>query len=504
MRRDRLAKVAIGAATLSVVVGVAGAQAPSAPPAAVDGPNVCLPGSGSRSWCGDDGPATQAMLAGPSDVAVARDGSLLIADTLNNVVRRVRRDGTIVSIAGTGTEAPAPRRDRAKETGFSAPAGVAATTDGDVLVADTGNHAIRVISTTGTVTTRVGQRGRIEADLAEPSDVVPLPDGAMLISDTGHHRVIRVAVDGTIVVLAGSGRPGYAGDVGPATEAQLRRPTQVAPTADGGLLIADSGNGAVRRVLPSGMIDTLTSGLTDPRGVLPLGDGSAIVAGAKGLHRVDPTGARQRIAGGPTRGFTGDEGDATSLQFDGIGQLAAGSDGPVLFAEGGSDRVRALDPGGRVTTVAGSGIPRPAPTLGIPAGPVPAELRAAVAQPPRARRAHRRTGRSAAATNCEGYDPRYAIFTLVPQTRTTLRVRGPRRLRLRYRMSRNAKVKVEIYKGERRIDSELTSRVKVRQRGNRIQVAGRFRRGTRYVAKLWGRSLRGSVLRCDVKRMRVR
>jgi NHL repeat len=436
MRPDKLAKLVTGAAALSVIVGIARAQTPPAPPAAVDAPNVCLPGSGSRSWCGDDGPATQAMLAGPSDVAVARDGSLLIADTLNNVVRRVRLDGTIVSIAGTGKEASAPRRDRADETGFNAPAGVAATTDGDVLVADTGNNAIRVISPTGTVTTRVGQGGRIQADLAEPSDVVPLPDGAMLVSDTGHHRVISVAADGTVVVLAGSGRPGYAGDGSPATQARLRRPTQIAPTADGGLLIADSGNGAVRRVLPSGMIETLTSGLTDPRGVLPLGDGSSIVAGAAGLHRVDPNGARQRIAGRPRRGFTGDQGDATALRFDGIGQLAAAGDGPMLFAEGGSDRIRALHPDGRVTTVAGSGIPRPAPTVGIPAGPVPAELRAAVAQPPRARRAQRRIGRSAAAPRCESYNARYATFTLVPQTRTTLRVRGPRRLRLRYLTSR--------------------------------------------------------------------
>src|SRR5689334_22167949 len=89
-------------ALVSVAARAASGQAPLLPHDVAPGPNACAPGSGSRNWCGDGKAATKAKLAGPLDVAVAPDGSLIVADTENNVIRRVRPDGVISTLAGNG------------------------------------------------------------------------------------------------------------------------------------------------------------------------------------------------------------------------------------------------------------------------------------------------------------------------------------------------------------------------------------------------------------------
>jgi hypothetical protein len=489
------------ATALAVVVVLAGSiaaagQAPVTPPPAVDSPNACLQSTGSRSWCGDDGPADRAKLAGPSDVATAPDGSLLVADTLNNVVRRVRPDGTIVSIAGTGAEGSARSRRAAARARFDRPEGVAMFENGGVLVADTGNDAIRAVSAAGVVTTLVSAKGPAHATLRAPGDVTPLPDGGLLVADTGNHRVLRVS--GTSVeVLAGTGRRGYSGDGGPATEARLRRPSQIAVAPDGSVLIADTGNGAVRRVLPSGVIETVTGGLAQPRGVLALPDGTVVVTSSAGVHRVLPGGTRERIAGGARQGFNGDRRPRLTARFDDLGQLTAAADGRIVFAERGSDRIRALTPGGDVETIAGSGVPVREPAR-LPFRPGPPQGGGGGGGIDGGGGGG---GGGAATSGCEFYNARFATFTLVPITQRTLRPRGRTRLLLRFKTSRRADVVLELFRGGTRIAGEAQNAVGVG--GHRIRVGGSFRRRT-YRARLWGRSVGDRVVRCDVKSVRVR
>jgi hypothetical protein len=284
-------------------------------------------------------------------------------------------DGTIVSIAGTGEEGSVTAGVRdADDIGFDAPGGVAAAGRGGVLVADTGNDAIRLISANGRVTTLVGRSGSIRADLESPGDVTSYIADGYLIADTGHDRVLRVTPAGEVEVVAGSDQAGYSGDGGPAAAARLNHPTEVFAGAGGTVLIADTGNGAVRRVLPSRLIETIARGLDDPEGVLGLADGAVVVASAEGLHRVAPQGSVSRIAGGAKRGYNGDRGAGTDLLFDGLGQIALGADGRILFAERGSDRIRAFDAVGNVDTIAGSGEPMREPTVGVAAGAFPPEL----------------------------------------------------------------------------------------------------------------------------------
>jgi hypothetical protein len=507
-RRIGWAAAAIVAPVALGLTTVAGGQSRTVPPPAVDSPNVCLGETGSRSWCGDDGPADRAKLAAPSDVALAEDGSLLIADAVNNVVRRVRSDGTIVSIGGTGAEGSmGVRVGAADKIGFDTPGAVAAAGEGGVLVADTGHDAIRLISAKGTVTTLVGRSGSIRADLKAPGDVIALADGGYLISDTGHHRVLRVTSPDVVQVVAGSGHPGYSGDGGAAPAARLNRPTQVSASPDGSVLIADTGNGAVRRVLPSGVIETVTRDLSKPEGVLGLPDGGVIVSSAEGLHRVEPDGSRRRIAGGMQRGYNGDRGQALDLLFNGVGQIAAGAGGRILFAERASDRIRALGPTGAVQTVAGSGTPMPEPKADIAVGAFPPELTETAAAGNARGSEARSLARAADASACEYYNSRFATFSLQPTTATTLKVKrqqgkgGLRQVILRFASSRRAKVVIVVTRKGASVPVGTTKpRAFNPKRRIRLKVLGRFAKRT-YVAKLYGIS--GGIRRCDAKYVRM-
>ncbi len=500
-RRTLLA--ATSAAALSfVIAGVSlGQLPPPAPPKAVKSPNVCVAATGSRAWCGDGDAAASAKLAAPSDVAVARDGSMLIADTRNNVIRRVRRDGTIVTVAGTGAKGSAQGEDAADETTFRGPEGVAATARGAALVADTGNDAIREVGVDGTVTTIVGRFSPIRANLDAPSDVSVAGNGDLLIADSGHHRVLRVDSNRDVRVVAGTGDPGSSGDGGPATAATLDHPVQVTETAAGEILIADAGSENVRRVEPGGTIETLTTGLKEPSGVLQLPDGSVLVGAAAGIHRLIPGGSRERFAGVPPRGFNGDRGAGLTLRFDGLGQLALDMAGNVLFAERGSDRIRALAADGTVATVVGSGVPVREAGVDIAAGSPPPGLFAKQAD------ATRRKGedaRSSQVSTCELYDSRYSNLSFKPMTEKKLKVKGRKRISLRYVSSaKRANISVEIERNRVIVGDRFKYDVKGRDRPRRIRVRGPFEKG-RYLGTLWGYSKTHDVKRCDVKVVQIR
>jgi hypothetical protein len=155
------------------------------------------------------------------------------------------------------------------------------------------------------------------AALNQPEDVAWLADGSVLVADTGNHRVRRIWPSGIIATVAGTGMPGFSGDGGAATSARVSEPSDVEPTADGGFLIADRGNRRVRRVSAGGTIAT--------------------------------------VAGTGAAGSSGNGGPATSATLDEPTALATTPDGGFLIADAGSDRVRAVSPGGTISTVAGGG-----------------------------------------------------------------------------------------------------------------------------------------------------
>ena len=177
-------------------------------------PRLWSPYHLARRFEGDGGPATGAQLNWPSGVALAPDGALYIADTQNQRIRRIDRDGVITTVAGGARSGPLGDGGPATQARLSLPHGVAATPDGGLYIAETGRHRVRRVEPDGTVQTVAGNSASgfsgdggpaTAASLWEPWRVAPLPGGQLLIVDRGNHRLRLVTSSGTIVTLAGSG-----------------------------------------------------------------------------------------------------------------------------------------------------------------------------------------------------------------------------------------------------------------------------------------------------------
>jgi trimeric autotransporter adhesin len=217
-------------------------------------------GTGTAGNSGDDGPATTAELSEPRGVAMTADGGFLIADAGNSVVRKVSSAGVITRVAGTGTAGNSGDDGPATTAELSRPVGVAVTADGGFLLADAGyNNVVHKVSSAGVIT-RVAGTGTAgnsgdngpatTAELNRPVGVAVTADGGFLFADAFNNVVRKVSSAGMITRVAGTGTAGDSGDDGPATDAELSMPYWVAVTADGGFLIADTGNNVVRKVAP--------------------------------------------------------------------------------------------------------------------------------------------------------------------------------------------------------------------------------------------------------------
>ncbi|WP_250287290.1 MULTISPECIES: NHL domain-containing protein [unclassified Frankia] len=294
-------------------------------------------GTGAQGFSGDRGPAIEAQLQDPQDVAVASDGTLYLADRGNQRIRRIDPDGTITIVAGNGTPGFSGDGGPAIDAQFNEPTGLAVTDNGTLYVADRNNHRIRKITPDRTITTVAGNgvtkdngdggfsgdRGpATQAQLFSPGDVAVAKDGTFYIADTRNHRIRKVTPDGTITTIAGNKGRGFSGDRGPAFEAQLNEPIGLAIVGDT-LYIAEWGNHRIRRIAPDRTITT--------------------VAG---------NGATETDGGG---GFSGDGGPATRAQLNRPVWVAVDTSGTLYISDQYNHRVRRVGPNGTITTVAGTG-----------------------------------------------------------------------------------------------------------------------------------------------------
>ncbi len=233
---------------------------------------VNVAGTGARSFGGDGGPANDALLDLPSGVVVDSigaysRGAIIFSDQANQRIRIVDTNGMIQTLCGTGMAGYAGDGGRAEEALINAPVGQAAPPAsridmdmlGNIYLADTGNHVIRVIDNAGIITTIAGtprQAGyggdggpATAALLNTPSDVEVTPDGVIYIADTFNHVIRRITPDGIITTIAGAPEMrGFAGDGEAAEDARLDRPYGIAVSPDGELYVADTHNHRIRRV----------------------------------------------------------------------------------------------------------------------------------------------------------------------------------------------------------------------------------------------------------------
>ncbi|MFN0102711.1 MAG: hypothetical protein ACKV2U_11555 [Bryobacteraceae bacterium] len=311
--------------------------------------------SGIGELTGDGGAAETARLLAPAALAYDREGNLYIADERAHRIRRVTPAGLITTVAGTGKPAYTGDGGLAIKAGLNAPRGLAFDANGVLYVADSGNHAVRMISPSGAITSVVGNgfpgfRGDGDpasaAMLNGPSAVAIDPNGDLFIADTANHRVRRVNRGGILTTYAGSGAPGLAYEGSAAVFAQLNEPRGVAFDAAGNLYIADSANNRIRRVDPTGLLTTIGEpDFVSPRGVAIAPDGGVYVAdtGKHRICRITDAGV-VKVAGAGTPGFRGDGGLAADAQFQSPAALAFDSQGNLAIADLGNSRVRQLRP----------------------------------------------------------------------------------------------------------------------------------------------------------------
>ena len=231
-----------------------------------DGIIATVAGNGTPGSAGDGGPATQAQLQMPRGLAFGPDGSLYIAEQAGNRVRRVRPDGTITPVAGTGALGFSGDGGPATQAELRYPFSVSVAADGTLYIADTNNHRIRRVGTDGIITTAVGDGTAGSggdggpaalARLREPRGVVALPDGGLLVVDTANNRLRRVDANGVITTFAGTGTAGVSGDEGPAVAARLQGPMAATAAPDGAVVVADEFGYRLRRIGNDGVIHHL-------------------------------------------------------------------------------------------------------------------------------------------------------------------------------------------------------------------------------------------------------
>jgi sugar lactone lactonase YvrE len=417
---------------------------------AVTGELTAVAGTGTAGYSGDGGPATSAQLNNPQGIAVDKSGNLYIVDAGNAAIRKVSNgiintigsvgsvlllplvDGGFVgsstpegiavdsagnvyiadpytnrviklppggratTIAGTGVAGYSGDNGQAYFAELSLPSGVAVDAGGNVYIADTGNSAIRGVSSSGIITTFAGRPqtpgyngdGIVSttAQLNYPQDVAADAAGNVYIADTFNMRVRevtrglivtvaemaagRIAVDssgnvfaaaygrvyeasnGTVATVAGAGAP--VGASGAATGAQLYSPVGVAVDGAGDLYIGDTDNGLLREV-SNGTIASIP-GQWDPWGLAVDAAGNLYEADNNLVREVTPAGDVTVVAGTGTYGYNGDNIPATSAQLNGPHAVAVDRSGNVYVVDTFNNRVRKVS-GGRITTVAGTGTP---------------------------------------------------------------------------------------------------------------------------------------------------
>jgi hypothetical protein len=290
-----------------------------------DGLIATVAGNGTRAYSGDGGFATNAALSQPFGLVVDGSGGLWFADQLNHRVRQFGLGGVITTVAGSGPGYPAAGSyggdgSLATNANLNGPRSVALDGSGNIFIADYNNHRIRKVGPDGLITTVAGtgtagysgdNGPATNARLRNPAGVAVDGYGNLFVADSYNYRIRKVSTNGVISTVAGNGYGGYYGDGGPATNAWLYLPSSLVVDAAGNLLIADTGNQAIRMVGTNGVILTLAGGaigfagdggiatsarVANPSGVAVNNSSGDLFLADTGNHRVRKVGLYQTLA----------------------------------------------------------------------------------------------------------------------------------------------------------------------------------------------------------------
>jgi sugar lactone lactonase YvrE len=273
-----------------------------------------------------NGKAAEAAFSNLMGLAVDSNGNVFVADSRNNLIRKISADGMVTTLAGSGTQGA--EDGKAASASFFFPAGIAAAPDGSVYVADTHNSLIRKISPQGMVTTVAGALTSSTKDhpdslqrLDNPWGIVVAKDGTVYFTDWERNLIRKIGTDGKVSIVAGGTDPGAKDGKG--LSASFFLPQGIAIDDKGTLYIADTYNNMIRKMDANGIVSTLAG--------------------------------KPAIKGKHNEGHKDGKGPAAS--FNHPCGIAVDRSGMVYVADVGNNKIRKITPDGTVTTLAGTGMP---------------------------------------------------------------------------------------------------------------------------------------------------
>jgi sugar lactone lactonase YvrE len=310
-----------------------------------------------------DGTGAAAKFAEPRGIALDSGGNLYVADYMNDTIRKLTPAGVVTTIAGAaGT--PGFVNGQASAARFKAVNSIAIDTTGNLYVADTGNRAIRKISSSGVVTTFAdGSNGQF----GEPRGVAVDAAGNVYVSDYTAHVIYRVTTAGAISKLAGTAP--LAGSTDGTTGALFNAPSGIAVDSANNVYVADTANSTIRKVSSGGAVTTLAglagrSASVDGKGAAArFEDPYAVATDGTYVYVADPTDhtVRKVAADGTTTTLAGaagtfgsTDGTGSAARFNEPRGIAADSTGTVYIADTGNSTIRKISAAGVVTTLAGT------------------------------------------------------------------------------------------------------------------------------------------------------
>ncbi|WP_020651683.1 NHL repeat-containing protein [Massilia niastensis] len=302
-----------------------------------------------------DGPAAASRFSDPYGVALDPRGKVYVADGGDsNRIRSIAPDGTVATLAG-GREGFADGQGAA--AAFHTPSALALDHEGNLYVADTGNHAIRKVTPDGTVTTLAGSGtpGHLDgvgraALFNGPVGIAVDATGVVYVADTYNDRIRRIGKDGSVSTIAGGDRPGMLD--GPGALAAFDTPSAIAVALDGTLFVADTGNHAIRRIGPDGVVTTQAippegerrAVLRRPVGLALTRDGYLYIAASSGgrILQLAPSGEYRALLDADRPAAAGGFGDDGTVQLYGPRGIAVSRDGSLVVSDASGYRLHRL------------------------------------------------------------------------------------------------------------------------------------------------------------------
>lgn len=289
---------------------------------------------------------TGAELNLPSDLAVDASGNLYITEQGNNDIRVVAPGGAVITLAGNGTKGYVDGAGTTAE--FNIPEGVVLDAGGNVYVADSQNNVIRRITPAGVVSTYAGNgtKGYVDgpaatAEFSDPTGLAIDKARNIYVTDAFNNVIRKISSTGTVSTFAGSGSSGSANGTGSAASFQL--PTGITIDGSNNLYVTESVNSDIREITPTAQVTTFATGLAGPVRVTVDGSSNLYVSGSGNIiQKVTNTGTVSNYAGNGTPGYS--DGSLLQSEFNQPLGLISNSQGVVIVADYSNNRIRVVTP----------------------------------------------------------------------------------------------------------------------------------------------------------------